>query len=123
MQYDPHQDPAPVEWLALDEAERIMAAEEFHVLTGAPLPNPRLHAVVHAIIETQLALGVEAVVGAIRRLRKEGLDRHDSIHAVGSVLANHMQSLLGVDEDPPEEGEYYAALDTLSAESWKREYS
>jgi len=43
--------------------------------------------------------------------------------AIGSVLATHMWEMMQAD---PAEGDpntrYYAALDQLSAESWRRDY-
>ena len=55
------------------------------------------HAVVHAIVENQLALGEPVVVATLARLRSDGLDRHEAVHAIGSVLSAHLDSLL---EDP-----------------------
>jgi hypothetical protein len=53
----------------------------------------------------------------------EGLDRHESIHAVGSVLIGHLNELLGRPEaklgaDP--NASYYLALDHLTAKNWLR---
>ena len=41
------------------------------------LPNEKLHAVLHVVIENQIALGDEI----------PGLDRHEAIHCIASVLA------------------------------------
>jgi hypothetical protein len=47
----------------------------------------RAHAANHVIVENQLAMGDATVVPAtLARLMQEGLDRHDAIHAIGSVL-------------------------------------
>jgi hypothetical protein len=49
--------------------------------------SPKLHGTMHAIVENQVALGDATVVPAtLTRLMREGLDRHDAIHAIGSVL-------------------------------------
>ena len=89
-QYDPDRDPSPEEWLALDEQERIGLSEEYHRRHRIRIRNAKLHAVVHAIVENQLALGEPVVVATVARLRGEGLDRHDAIHAIGSVLSVHL---------------------------------
>ena len=84
----------------------------------------QVHAVIHVVVERQIALGDEIPVRrTVRRLMSEGLDRHEAIHAVGSVLAGHMNDLVRRGE--PKAGEdpntaYYAALATLSAEEWLR---
>jgi hypothetical protein len=50
------------------------------------LPNAQLHAVIHVVVENQLALGEEVVVETLARLQREGLGRHDGVHAIGSFL-------------------------------------
>ena len=121
-QYDPLEAPDPEEWLAMDEAERILLAEEYHQRARIRLPNVKLHAVMHVIIENQVALGDEVPAQrTLGRLMAEGLDRHQGIHAISSVLAEHMY-------DPTHEAEsegdsnqrYFAALERLTAESWQR---
>lgn len=104
----------------LDEAERIAIVERFH--RGAPLPKRRAHAAIHVVVETQLATGLPAVVQALERLRGEGLDRHEAIHAIGAVLTQHMLAMMREDQaesDP--NAAYFTALAQLTVESWRRE--
>jgi len=80
--YDPLEAPDPEEWMALDEQERIDLVRDYHRRAGIRLPNEKLHATLHAIVEAQIALGDETPAGRIaQRLISEGLDRHDAIHA------------------------------------------
>jgi hypothetical protein len=120
--YDPLQAPDPKEWSEMDEQERIRLVEQYHRRAGIRLPNVTAHAVFHAVIETQIALGDELPVRrTLERLMSEGLDRHDAIHAIGSVLAMHMHDLVSRPEGPPKEDPnpaYYAALERLTAEEW-----
>jgi hypothetical protein len=120
--YDPLQPPDPKEWSARDEQERIRLAEQYHRRAGIRLPNLTAHAVIHAVIETQITLGDELPVRrTLERLISEGLDRHDAIHAIGSVLAMHMHDLVSrrdaVSKADPNDA-YYAALERLTAEEW-----
>src|SRR5204862_491151 len=63
--------------------------EDYHRRAGVRVPNMRVHAAAHAVIESQAALGDALPVRrAIQRLMDGGLDRHEAVHAVGSVLAN-----------------------------------
>jgi len=51
----------------------------------------------------------------------EGLDRHEAIHAIGLVLTEFMQDLLQApqsDTDP--NVPYFAALERLTADDWRR---
>jgi hypothetical protein len=122
--YDPDIAPDPVLWLALDEDERINLVEEYHRRAGIALPNDTLHAVFHAIVETQIALGDEAPVRrTVERLIGEGLDRHEAVHAVGTALAEHLHDVMQADKAKPISNEtYFAAVERLTAESWWREY-
>jgi hypothetical protein len=120
--YDPLEAPDPEEWLELDEQERIDLVRDYHRRAGIRLPNEKLHATLHAIVEAQIALGEETPTGRIaRRLISEGLDRHDAIHAIGMVLAEHIYDVLKTtksDKDP--NAPYFAALERLTAEDWRR---
>lgn len=86
MRYDPEVEPDPSKWQELDEQERITLAEAYHRRAGIEVPEMTVHAIAHAIIENQVAVGDALPVRrAIERLMGEGLDRHDAVHAVGSV--------------------------------------
>jgi hypothetical protein len=123
MRYDPTVPPKPTEWLALDEGEQIALVETYHRRAGIDLPNGTLHALIHTTVERQLAAQLSPVVNALQRLQAEGLDRHDAIHAVGAVLAEHMRQLMIGDLDVPDPNPiYFAALDRLSAAAWRRGY-
>jgi hypothetical protein len=121
--YDPLKAPDPEEWLALDEQESIILAEDYHRRAGIRLPNATLHATMHAVVENQIALGDETPVPRVmQRLMDEGLDRHQAIHAIGSVLFGHIHDLLKNQPDPGTEPNklYFAALERLTAEDWLR---
>ncbi len=122
--YDPAETPDPAEWLALDEQERLDRVRAFHRRAGIRLPNDTIHAVFHAIVENQIAAGDELPVRrAVERLMADGLDRHEALHAVGSVLAGHLHATLQ-DEgaDSFSEETYAADLDRLTVESWHQEW-
>ena len=124
-QYDPEVAPDPAQWLALDEQERIDMAEAHHRAARIKLPNATIHAVFHAIVENQIAEGLEPVVRAMARLQREGLSRHDAVHAIGSVSADHVfeamkskvQDIAGAAQ-----ARYNAAIERLTAKSWRDEY-
>jgi len=120
-QYDPDRDLTADEWLDLDEQERMILVEDYHRRHRIRMPDVEAHAVVHTIVENQLALGEPVVVATFARLRHEGLDRHDAIHAIGSVLASQLQSLLtNPKKSQPQPAErYHKALRRLSAAKWR----
>jgi hypothetical protein len=119
-QYDPSRDLAADEWLDLDEQERMMLVEDYHRRHRIRMPSVEGHAVAHTIVETQLALGEPVVVATCARLRTEGLDRHDAIHAIGSVLASQLQAQLTNPKSQVQPVErYHQALRRLSAAKWR----
>jgi hypothetical protein len=119
--YDPQTTPAAGEWLALDESARIELVSAYHQRNRIQLPNPELHATIHVVIENQLALGDTVVANTLARLEGEGLDRHDAIHAMGSVLAERLYELLREDCDVKDDGayaQYLKGLNDLTAQKW-----
>jgi hypothetical protein len=118
--YDPLAAPDPKLWLALDEQERLDLAQDYHARAGISLPNARLHAVVHVIVENQVALGDEVPVErTLHRLMAEGLDRHEAVHAIGSALTDILYDAsndAASVEDP--NSTYLATVESLTAEEW-----
>jgi len=120
-EYDPFTEPPPQQWLALDEQQRIDLVLSYHRRAGIRLPRETLHAVVHAVVESQIADAELPVRRTAQRLVSEGLDRHEAVHAIGSVLAGHLNDLMREidtksDRDPNEG--YFAELEALTAEGW-----
>ncbi|MHB0979268.1 MAG: hypothetical protein ACYC5Q_04160 [Thermoleophilia bacterium] len=121
--YDPQHAPDPDWWLALDEQERINLARDHHRRARVRLPNAKMHAVFHAVVETQVAMGDElSVARTLDRLRAEGLDRHDALHAIGSVLARRLHAVMTEGETGVDRNEAYRHdLDELTAEGWTQD--
>jgi hypothetical protein len=115
--YDPLVAPDPEAWLAMDEDLRRDRVERFHRAAGIRIPNGAAHALVHTVIENQLAQGLEPVQRVLARLMGEGLDRHQALHAIGSVLARRLHTMMK--EQERDAGEYLQAIEGLTAESWK----
>nr|WP_294517133.1 hypothetical protein [uncultured Rhodopila sp.] len=120
--YDPLIPPNPKTWLALDEAERIVMIEDYHEAQDIEIPGADLHAIIHAIIENQVAEGDALPVREkLRQLMAQGIDRHEAIHAIGSVLIKHIAAITQgktTTDDP--NIPYFRALKRLNAKKWLR---
>ncbi len=117
--YDPTKSPDPREWLQLDEQERITVIEGYHESHGVGLPSPKVHAIMHAIVENQLAEADDPVVRALARLVKQGLTRHDAVHAIASVVAEHVFDLLKSKGGASSVNvRYHAQVERLDAALW-----
>jgi hypothetical protein len=117
MPYDPAVGPEPAVWLGLDDGERVVVVREYHKRAKERADNPELHAIIHATVETQLAEGDPAVKAGFDRLSEQGLDRHNVVHAIGSVLADAIYGVMKTERahDPLE---YARKLSELTAEGW-----
>ena len=119
--YNPDRTIDPLEWDTLDEQERLYLVERYHRKKRIKMPNSTMHAVIHVIVENQIALGTEIPVQkTLERLMLEGLNRHDAVHAIGSVLSGHMFNLVkhGAKKDQDVNEIYHRQLEELTAESW-----
>ena len=122
LQYDPHEHIISEAWLELDESERMELVRRYHRRQRIRLPNETIHATIHVIVENQVALGDAFPAKAVLlRLMKEGLDRHEAIHAIGSVLSEELFVLMkaqNAQRDP--KADYVEKLKSLTAESWRK---
>jgi hypothetical protein len=121
MKYNPLVEPDPERWLETDEPERLHVVLAYHRQAGIKLPDEFLHAAIHTTVENQAALGGETPVAqALERLVNQGLDRHDAIHAIGSVLADHIWELMsrGDSEVTDPNVVYFREIRALTAQKW-----
>ena len=122
MQYNADEQPDPDVWLELDEAERIALVIDYHRRTRVQLENPEPHAIAHVVVENQVALGdATPVPETLERLIDEGLDRHDAVHAIGSIL---MEIVFAAAHDRDHDGgdvntRYNRELAALTAAGWR----
>jgi hypothetical protein len=86
-------------------------------LAGARL---RLHLAIHAVVETQAMEGTPIeTASTLERLVREGLDRHEAVHAVGAVASEEVLACLSDPSKRYDEGRYIARLEALTAKSWR----
>ena len=122
--YDPDRSPDAAWWSALSEGDQIEFVIEHHRRAGVQLPNAKLHAVTHVVVENQVLLADETpVASTLERLRQEGLCRHDAIHAIGTVLAPLILDILKGEIRSDPNVIYYQGIRELTAERWLAEYS
>lgn len=124
--YDPHIEPDPSDWLATAEQQRLDLVEQYHRRQGLNAEHNAAHAAIHVIIENQIATGDQLPVHrTMVRLIAEGLDRHEAIHAIASILAGHLNERLRETgakaqrkSDRDVNASYFRELERLTAEGW-----
>ena len=120
--YDPSQAPNSEEWLSLDESVRINLVETFHKDAGEEIPEgaETMHATIHVVVENQFASGTEPVPVTVTKLIRQGLDRHEAIHAVGSVLSEEIFELQHGKGESWNRQRYNRRLEKLTAKRWRK---
>ena len=121
MQYDAIEQPNSEIWLDLDETERVDLVIDYHRRIGVQLETPELHATAHVVVENQVALGdATPVPETLDRLMDEGLDRHEAVHAIGSILMRIMFDAVHKPDDGSDiNANYYRELTLLTAADWR----
>jgi len=120
--YHPSQTPSPEEWLELDESIRIDLVRKAHQAAGIEFEEERaknMYSVIHVIVENQLALKVAPVPATISKLTRQGLSRHEAIHAIGAVLSEDMFEIIKNNREHNFK-KYRRRLDKLTAKRWRK---
>lgn len=119
--YNPDIAPVASGWLALPELERIHFAQNYHVAARIKTPRMKAHATIHAAVENQIATGYGPSQRAVLRLQSEGLSRHESIHAIGAVIAQFIHELSfekTADQPASFQSRMSATIERLHAKIW-----
>lgn len=76
------------------------------------------HSSIHVIVENQLAMGVELIPATIAKLTRQGLDRHEAIHAIGAIITVDIFDMLkgNIQEFSP--SKYRRKLEKITAKRW-----
>ena len=102
--------------------KRIESVQQYHRRNRIRLPNEKLHAITHVIVENQVALGDTFLAHAVLlRLMEEGLDRHEAVHAIGLVLSEQLFAAMREEGGGDLNAQYVEKLNRLTAETWRKQ--
>ena len=118
--YDPDGGSHLARWLDLDEGERQLGVQAHHRAHGLAVgKSAPMHAMMHAVVETQLASVAPPVTAeTLARLRAAGVERHAAVHAIGSVVVAQLHGLL-TSRRPFDETQYARDLRALDPADWR----
>ena len=121
-EYNPSISPSPEDWLAMDQYERVELVREFLKNHEDDLPDEavKLHSLIHVIVENQLALGVEFIPEAVAKLIRQGLDRHEAIHAIGAIVSEDIIELMNGNNTEFSPNQYRKKLEKITAKRWRK---
>ena len=119
--HNPNKQVDAEDWLEVDEDTHLREIVEFHQgLTEAePESGWVLHSTLHCVVENQIALGTENVGETLAKLQRQGLSRHEAIHAIGAVVGEDLFEMSS-DKRVWDGTKYRRRLEKLSAKRWRK---
>ncbi len=120
QEYNPSNSIDADEWLEVDELMRSELVRKFHRGLDEPLSEDSLpgHALIHVIVENQIATNIELVPETIAKLVRQGLDRHEAVHAIGALISAQMFNLAQGNIEKFCTVKYKRQLKKLTAKRW-----
>ncbi|MCU7937488.1 MAG: hypothetical protein KZQ99_21965 [Candidatus Thiodiazotropha sp. (ex Dulcina madagascariensis)] len=121
-QYDPLTQPNTEEWLGATENERVSAVREYHEKSNEDLDEKALaiHSAIHVIVETQLAIGVELLPETMAKLIRQGLNRHEAIHAIGAIISGDILAIIRGEKTESSPKQYRKKFEKITAKRWRK---
>ncbi len=118
--YNPNKPVDSENWLALDEALRIELVHDFHSELDVEMAVDALkvHSSIHVIVENQLAMGVDLIPETIAKLTRQGLNRHEAIHAIGAIISEDIFDVMKGNAEEFSPIKYRRKLDKITAKRW-----
>lgn len=108
-------------WLSIDESERLELVKDYHLNLEEEFAGESItaHCAMHVAVENQLAEDeVPKTNLTLQKLMRQGLDRHEAIHAIAAVLSGELFSLMNKDAGEFSAKSYSRKLDKLTAKRW-----
>lgn len=120
--YDPTVVPNKEEWLESTESERMAAVMAYHERSEDDLDEKALtiHSSIHVIVENQLAMGVEILPETMAKLMRQGLSRHEAIHAIGAVVSGDILAIIRGEKSQYSPKLYRRRLEKITAKRWRK---
>ncbi|HEX5340304.1 MAG TPA: hypothetical protein VFX47_05440 [Gammaproteobacteria bacterium] len=120
--YDPLIEPDKKLWLAATEGERVAVVTAFHERHDETLDKKALiiHSAIHVIVENQLALGVALLPETVAKLMRQGLSRHEAIHAIGAIISGDILGIIRGEITEFSASKYRRKLEKISAKRWRK---
>lgn len=120
--YDPSVQPEKDKWLEASESEKISLVQEFHEMNDNDLDEEALavHSSLHVIVENQLAMGVELLPETVAKLMRQGLSRHEAIHAIGAIIVDDVFAIVREEKARFSPKQYRRKLEKITAKRWRK---
>ena len=120
--YNPLFEQDKEEWLGASELDRLVAVREFHERSGEEFEEGALmvHSSIHVIVENQLAEGVDLIPETVAKLIRQGLNRHEAIHAIGAIISEDIYNIVRGKDIEFSPKKYRKKLEKITAKRWSK---
>ena len=85
-----------------------------------PDDKVEIHSVFHVIVENQIAEEVELIPETLAKLIRQGLDRHDAIHAIAAILSEEIFDICNGKITEISTKKYRRKLEKITAKRWRK---
>ena len=120
--YNPLIEPKKDDWLESSEFDRIEAVREFHEKFDHDEFEDDdaliIHCTLHVVVENQLAMGVELIPETFAKLTRQGLNRHDAIHAIGAIISEDIFYIMRGEKSEFSPKQYRKNLEKITEKRW-----
>ena len=122
MTYNPNIQIDKQQWLEMDEAQRIAIVETFHAQNDEDLEEEAktLHASFHVIVENQIAQNVTIVEQTIAKLIRQGIDRHEAIHAISAIMSEDILNAARGEGEEFTIKKFRKKFEKITAKRWRK---
>lgn len=122
MTYNPNIQMQKTQWLEMDEGQRIAIVEAFHVQSNEDieLEAMTLHATFHVIVENQIAQNVTIVEQTIAKLIRQGIDRHEAIHAISAIISEDILNAARGEGETFTIKKFRRKLEKITVKRWRK---
>ena len=110
-------------WLALDDEEKKTLVSKYHEHIKDEFPDASalsMHSLIHVIVENQIATNVDFVPETVTRLVRQGLPRHEAIHAISAILMEDIYGMLKGATKEFSSKKYRRKLERITPKRWRK---
>lgn len=121
--YNPDEPLNKSEWLVLDDEERKRLVSNFHESSGEEFQDDgalAMHSYMHVVVENQIATNVDLVQETITKLVRQGLSRHEALHAISAIIVKDIFDMLKETKSDFCPKKYRRKLEKITAKRWRK---
>ncbi|WP_163373043.1 hypothetical protein [Endozoicomonas acroporae] len=121
--YNPDKPLNVSEWLVLDDEQRKILVSNFHLSTEEEFQDDgalTMLSYMHVVVENQIATNVDLVSETVTKLVRQGLSRHEALHAISAIIVEDIFDMLKGTKSEFCPKKYRRKLEKITAKRWRK---